>query len=194
MGNAGMNPGVSMGMGNYYYPGGVRPMPPHTAPLQYPSPMQRSPMQARPVHSAAGPAAVNMRVNAAHSVATVPGYPDRYYRRQPQIARPLSTSPPRAGPLSATPPHASPLSASPPRAGPLSASPESSEGVPSVAHWAEDVAKHHLVDETCVKKATLTARMEQSADEEKRLFLEEYRYAGPQAVSSTLFICSHCVV
>lgn len=159
MNNAGMSPGVgmgmSMGMGNYYYPGGGMSPMPHMSPMPYPSPVQPS-----PVHPAARPAAVNMHGNqntigTATSAATVPGYPNRYYPRQSQ--------PPRAA----------------------SASPKSSDDIPSVAHWAEDVAKHHLVDETSVNEATLTARVDQSADEEKRLFLEEYRYAGPQAVSAS---------
>lgn len=156
MNNAGMSPaaGMGMGMGNYYYPGGGGGG--GASPMLRTAPLAYpSPLQPSPMYPSPVNSAAGPVAGTAHSAsaATVPGYPNRYYPRQLQ--------PPRAA----------------------SASPKSPEGVPSVAHWAEDVAKYHLVEEASVNKATLTAHVDQLADEEKRLFLEEYRYAGTQAVS-----------
>lgn len=147
MGNMGMNmrmgSGVGMGLSNYYYPGGMYPMPhmPPMTPASFTSPVH-------PVTVTGTPAAVNIQGNNTMGPGSTAdptmGYIHPYYRQNSR--RSPSTSP------------------------------TLEDNVPRIANWADDVAKHCLVEETM--------REDQLADEEKKLFLEEYRYPGKQTVGT----------
>lgn len=161
MGNMGMNmgmgPGVGMGLGNYYYPGSLNPMAPMT-PMAPVPPMAPMPFPG-PAHPTTATAAAAANVHGNNAVMGPPktvdpprGYIDPYYLRQSRPPRPASTSP------------------------------IPQEDVPRIANWADDVAKHYLLEETSVNESTLAARVDQLADEEKRLFLDEYRFPGMQTV------------
>lgn len=158
--NMGMGPGIGMGLSNYYYPGGMNPM--HPAHPMPPMPSMTPASFPSPVHPATAtgtPAAVNIHGNN-------------------NTMGPGNTVDPTMG-------YIHPYYRQNPLRSP-STSPTLEDNVPRIANWADDVAKHYLVEETM--------RDDHLVDEEKRLFLEGYRYPGKQTVGTLtpcvlIFVC-----